>query len=59
VSRYYGDDPQVRFSVWDDGVAQAAVSLDEDESVRLAAFLGATSAAAHRRPGLLDRLRLH
>jgi hypothetical protein len=59
VSRYYGDDPQVRFSVWDDGVAQAAVSLDEDESVRLAAFLGATSAARHRRVGLLDRLRLH
>jgi hypothetical protein len=59
VSRYYGDDPQVRFSVWDDGVAQAAVSLEEDESIRLAAFLGATSAAGHRRPGLLDRLRLH
>jgi hypothetical protein len=59
VSRYYGDEPQVRFSVWDDGVAKAAVSLDEEESVRLAAFLGATSAAAQRRPGLLDRLRLH
>jgi hypothetical protein len=39
VSRYYGDDPQVRFSVWDDGVAKAAVSLDEEESMRLAAFL--------------------
>jgi hypothetical protein len=42
VSRYYGDDPQVRFSVWDDGVAQAAVSLDEQESLRLAGFLQAT-----------------
>ena len=39
VSRYFGDDPQVRFSVWDDGVAQAAVSLDEDEAQRLSRFL--------------------
>jgi len=23
VSRYYGAEPQVRFSVWDDGVARA------------------------------------
>jgi len=42
VSRYYGDDPQVRFSVWDDGVAQAAVSLDEREARRLAGFLEQT-----------------
>ena len=41
VSRYFGDEPQVRFSVWDDGVARAAVSLDEEESRRLAAFLAA------------------
>lgn len=59
VSRYFGDEPHVRFSVWDDGVAKAAVSLEDDEALRLAAFLGATSAAAGRRPGLLDRLRLH
>jgi hypothetical protein len=40
VSRYLTDDPQVRFSVWDDrGVATAAVSLDEPEAQRLAAFL--------------------
>ena len=39
VSRYFGDDPQVRFSVWDDGVARAAVSLGEDEALRLAEFL--------------------
>ena len=39
VTRYIGDDPQVRFSVWDDGVARAAVSLDEAEAHRLAEFL--------------------
>ena len=40
VSRYLTDDPQVRFSVWDEsGVATAAISLDEDETRRLAAFL--------------------
>ena len=53
----YGDEPQVRFSVWDDGVAQAAVSLDDDESRRLAAFLVDT--APRRRRGLLDHLRVH
>jgi len=39
VSRYFGDEPQVRFSVWDDGVAKAAVSLGEDEARRLADFV--------------------
>jgi hypothetical protein len=39
VSRYFGEEPQVRFSVWDDGVAQAAVSLDEGEARRLADFV--------------------
>lgn len=51
VSRYYGEEPQVRFSVWEDGVAQAAVSLDEDETDRLTAFLRNskdTSGARHR-----------
>ena len=43
VSRYSGDDPQVRFSVWDDGVARAAVSLDEAEADRLAEFLERTA----------------
>ena len=57
VSRYYGDEPHVRFSVCDDGIAQAAVSLDEDESRRLAAFVGATE--PRRRHGLLDHLRVH
>jgi hypothetical protein len=46
VSRYLGDEPQVRFSVWDDGVAQAAVSLEEAEALRLAAFVANTTPAA-------------
>jgi hypothetical protein len=57
VSRYFGDEPQVRFSVWDEGVARAAVSLDEEESARLAGFLAATG--PRRRRGLLDQLRIH
>src|SRR3954451_21192987 len=43
VSRYFGDESHVRFSVWEDGIARAAVSLDEDEAPRLAGFLGAPS----------------
>jgi len=39
VTRYIADDPHVRFSVWEDGVARAAVSLDDDEAARLAGFL--------------------
>jgi hypothetical protein len=40
VSRYLTDDPHVRFSVWDErGVATAAISLEEDEAERLAAFI--------------------
>ena len=40
VSRYLTEDPHVRFSVWSsDGVAEAAVSLEEEEAERLAAFL--------------------
>lgn len=40
VSRYLTEDPQVRFSVWnEDGIATAAISLDETEAQRLAAFL--------------------
>jgi hypothetical protein len=40
VSRYYGDEPHVRFSVWyADGTAHAAVSLDDDEAERLARFV--------------------
>jgi hypothetical protein len=46
VSRYVGEDPQVRFSVWDDGVARAAVSLDDDEALRLSEFLASSVQAA-------------
>src|ERR1700751_993111 len=46
VSRYLGDEPQVRFSVWDDGVARAAVSLGEDEARRLAEFVCRTESGA-------------
>ena len=54
VSRYFGDDPQVRFSVWgEDGVAQAAVSLEDDEADRLAGFL------ARPRPPVRTRLLEH
>ena len=56
VSRYFGDDPQVRFSVWgEDGVAQAAVSLEEAEAERLAAFLGRPRPRTAAR--VLERLR--
>jgi hypothetical protein len=52
VSRYLTDDPQVRFSVWNEsGVATAAISLDEDEAERLAAFLARPGAR-----GLRERL---
>jgi hypothetical protein len=55
VTRYIGDEPQVRFSVWDDGVARAAVSLAEDEALRLAAFLEesarTTCSQVARQPG--------
>ena len=55
VSRYFGDDPQVRFSVWNErGVADGAVSLDEEEAERLARLLLATR--PRRRPVLLTQL---
>ena len=60
VSRYFGRtdaERHVRFSVWNEtGRAEAAVSLDDDESVRLAGFI-----LAHTRPPprarLLDAVR--
>ena len=48
VSRYVGDERHVRFSVWDDGVARAAVSLDEAEALRLADFLEETANSGFR-----------
>jgi hypothetical protein len=43
VTRYVADDPHIRFSVWEGGVARAAVSIAEDEAARLARFLEAES----------------
>jgi len=57
VSRYFGDDetpPQVRFSIWSVDVAEAAVSLSNEEAERVAAFLAPP--ARVRRP-LRDQLR--
>src|SRR5947199_10785466 len=61
VSRYYGDEPQVRFSVWDDGVAQAAVSLEDEEARRVAESVAATTrdAPARRRGRRPAGLLLH
>ena len=54
VSRYLTEEPHVRFSVWNaEGVAESAVSLDEGEAERLAAFLAGPEA---RRPRTVDRL---
>ncbi len=54
VSRYLTEEPHVRFSVWSsEGVAEAAVSLDEEEAERLAGFLAAPSPP---RPGAVERL---
>ena len=54
VSRYLTEEPHVRFSVWSaDGVAEAAVSLDEEEAERLAGFL---AAPAPVRPSAVERL---
>jgi hypothetical protein len=54
VSRYLPE-KRVRFSVWDEtGTARAAVSLDEEEAGRLAAFLAPPAPA---RPSLLDELK--
>jgi len=46
VTRYVADDPHVRFSVWENGVARAAVSITDDEAARLADFLEQTQPAA-------------
>jgi len=52
VSRYV-DERHVRFSVWDEsGTAEAAVSIDEGEAQRLAAFI-----SPRRVTGLVGELR--
>jgi hypothetical protein len=51
VSRYV-DEHHVRFSVWDEsGVAEAAVSLDEREAERVAAFLASPATRPAPAPG--------
>ncbi|MGH3072559.1 MAG: hypothetical protein ACRDNB_09875 [Gaiellaceae bacterium] len=46
VSRYVHEE-HVRFSVWDEsGVAEAAVSIDEEEAERLAGFLNVANRRA-------------
>jgi hypothetical protein len=49
VSRYLADH-HVRVSIWRDGEAAAAVSLDEAEADRLAQFLQAPRARRRRLP---------
>jgi hypothetical protein len=57
VSRYIGvpaAERHVRFSVWnEDGVAEAAVSLDETEANRLAAFIDDPRGPARGRLGAI------
>jgi hypothetical protein len=61
VSRYVGataEERHARFSVWnEEGVAEAAVSLDDEETRRLAAFLAAPFEPASRLGTLLSQLR--
>jgi hypothetical protein len=61
VSRYVGETAEerhARFSVWnDEGVAEAAVSLDDEETRRLVAFLTAPAEPAGRLGTLLSELR--
>jgi hypothetical protein len=53
VSRYFRtpeQEPHVRFSVWnEEGVVQAAVSIDEEEAARLGALLTPRPARKSRR----------
>ena len=54
VSRYLTEEPHVRFSVWSaDGVAEAAVSLEEQEAEPASARRESRPAA---RPGAVERL---
>lgn len=49
VSVYLGDPQHARLSVWHGDEAEAAISLDPEESRRLGHFLLATPAATRRR----------
>ena len=54
VSVYLTEPQHARFSVWHGEEAEAAISLDPQESARLARFL--LSAPRHRRPSLVSRV---
>jgi len=60
VSRYLGptaEERHVRFSVWsEDGRAEAEVSLDEGEALRLARFVAGSISPREPRPTLVDKL---
>jgi hypothetical protein len=60
VSRYLGpaaEEQHVRFSVWNEqGRAEAAVSLDEGEALRLARFVSGEISDCDSRPTLVDKL---
>jgi hypothetical protein len=60
VSRYLGptaEERHVRFSVWnEEGTAEAAVSLDEAEALRLARFVTGSIVRPPARPTFVDRL---
>jgi hypothetical protein len=56
VSRYLSAPGHVRFSVWNVGEVEAAVSIDESEALRLAAFLRSTDRRAPR-ARIAERLR--
>jgi hypothetical protein len=60
VSRYLGpkaEERHVRFSVWsEEGRAEAAVSLDEGEALRLARFVAGSISHREPRPTFVDKL---
>jgi hypothetical protein len=64
VSRYFrthDQEPHVRFSVWnEEGEAQAAVSIEEEDAARLATFLRPPARARQSRlREALEQLRPH
>ena len=64
VSRYFrthDQEPHVRFSVWnEEGEAQAAVSIEEEDAARLATFLRPPARPRQNRlREVLEQLRPH
>jgi hypothetical protein len=57
VSVYLTEPRHARLSVWRGEEAQAAISLDPDETSRLARFL--RSSASHRHRSLVSRVLSH